>query len=95
MYPYILVQLTVRSSNTGCIRSTPYSVCYFPLWRQAASIIDRYVHRAAAMISGFQLMGNHDKNRYQVACTVLFVAPFHILYSTSLKAQGYQVYHSM
>lgn len=30
-------------------------------------------------------MGNHDKNRYQVACTVLFVAPFHILYSTSLK----------
>lgn len=37
------------------------------------------------MISGFQLMGNHDKNRYQVACTVLFVAPFHILYSTSLK----------
>lgn len=82
---YILVQLAVRTSNTGCIRSTPYSVCYFPLWRQAAWIIDRYLDRAAAMISGFQLMGNHDKNRSQVACTVLFLAPFSILYSTSLR----------
>lgn len=36
-------------------------------------VVDTSVDRAAAMSSGFQLMGNRDKNRDQVACTVLFV----------------------
>lgn len=65
-------------------------------------VVDRYVDRAAAMSSGFQLMGNHDKNRDQVACTVLFGSlPYFVLHvglyicTGQLPASDCILYHGM